>query len=119
MHCMKCGKETQGDQVFCERCLQVMDTYPVKPDAAIQLPNRNPQPAAKKANHRKRALPPEEQIEQLKKANRRLFWVCMIFALLLSFCIGMVIYQLTEPKNDQAPSSNKNYTYAPESADAG
>jgi len=119
MYCMKCGKETQSNQVFCESCLQVMDAYPEKPDAAIQLPNRHQQPAVKKSAHRKKAIPLEEQVLQLKKANRRLSWACMIFAWLLSFCIGMAIYQLTAPKDNQSPSDNKNYTYASEVTDAG
>lgn len=38
MNCMKCGREIPVGQVFCDGCLKVMETYPVKPDTAIHLP---------------------------------------------------------------------------------
>ena len=27
MNCMKCGRETQNEQVFCQDCLQEMEKY--------------------------------------------------------------------------------------------
>ena len=115
MYCMKCGKETQADQVFCERCLQVMDAYPVKPDAAIHLPRRNPAPVAKKTTHRKRVPTPEEQLVQLKQANRRLMIIGLVLALLWGITIGALVYQLMQPDEAPAPATTKNYTYASES----
>ena len=115
MYCMKCGKETQDNQVFCERCLQVMDAYPVKPDAAINLPNRNVAPAAKKPAHRKRALKPEEQIAQLKKVNRRLRIIGLVLAVLLGISIGAIVYHMMQPEEDPTPDTRRNYTYASES----
>ena len=114
MYCMKCGKETQENQVFCERCLQVMDIYPVKPDAAIHLPHRSQPPASKKPGHRKRTLTPEEQVVLLKKANRRLFLVGFVLLLLWGLTFGALVYQLTQPKETSIPTNNKNYTYAPD-----
>ena len=113
MYCMKCGKETQENQVFCERCLQVMDTYPVKPDVAIHLPNRNQPPVTKKPTHRKRILKPEEQLVLLKKANRRLFLAGLVLLLLWGLTFGALVYQLTLPEETPTPANNKNYTYAP------
>ena len=40
MNCMKCGVEIPEQQVFCDHCLQIMEQYPVKPDAHIHLPKR-------------------------------------------------------------------------------
>ena len=47
MYCLKCGRDTKSEQVFCNDCLAVMDAYPVKPDTAIHLPKRDPQTASK------------------------------------------------------------------------
>ena len=115
MYCMKCGKETQDNQVFCESCLQVMDAYPVKSDAAINLPNRTPAPATKKAALRKRTPKLEEQVVQLKKINRQLLIVCLVLALLWGISIGALIYQLTRPEEKPQPDTRRNYTYASES----
>ena len=89
--CIKCGKETQEGHVFCEDCLAVMDAYPVKPDAAIHLPNRQ-EAAPKKAVPRKRVLTPEEQVERLKKANRRLRWYFLLLLLLFAASLAAVAY---------------------------
>ena len=97
MYCMKCGKEIPDNQAFCEVCLQVMDTYPVKSDVAIQLPNRQPVASAKKPSHRKRVLTPEEQVAQLRAVNRWLFWLCLIFAILWGISIGLLFYKNVQP----------------------
>ena len=97
MICMKCGREIADNQAFCEGCLQVMDTYPVKSDTPIQLPNRQPTPAAKKPTHRKRVLSPEEQLVQSKTTTRRLFWLCLVFALLWAISIAMLLYKPLQP----------------------
>lgn len=91
MRCIKCGKDTQDNHVFCESCLTVMDAYPVKPDTAIHLPNRQ-ETAVKKAAPRKRVLTPEEQMERLKKAHRRLRWYFLILLLLFIASLAAVAY---------------------------
>jgi len=88
--CIKCGKETQDGHIFCESCLTVMDAYPVKPDTAIHLPDR--QEAPKKAVPRKRVLTPEEQVERLKKANRRLRLYFLLLLLLFAASLAAVAY---------------------------
>ncbi len=118
MYCMKCGKETQQDQVFCESCLQVMDAYPVKPDAAIQLPIRAQRTPSKKSAHRKRKIPLEEQVANLKKANRRLRLTVFVLGLIAAIFIGVGVYQLTVPKDADNSATNQNYTYAPDSGNA-
>ena len=40
MNCMKCGKTTTNEQVFCDDCLQVMAKHPVKPGTPVYLPQR-------------------------------------------------------------------------------
>ena len=40
--CLKCGKKTEEQAVFCNECLEIMDKYPVKPGTVIHLPHRQP-----------------------------------------------------------------------------
>lgn len=82
MHCIKCGKETKGSDVFCQDCLLVMQTQPVKPGTAVHIPVR---PASKKPASRKKALSPEEQTAKLRKHLRQLRWT--IFALILALAV--------------------------------
>lgn len=78
MNCMKCGREFDGDQAFCPKCLEQMAHCPVKPDVVINLPNRQ-DPTLKKPVPRKRAQTPEEQVQRLRKVNRRLIAaLCLI-----------------------------------------
>ena len=66
MNCMKCGRETQGEDVFCQDCLVEMQRYPVEPGTVVLLPRRKETPAYKKAP--KRYTPaPEETIAVLEQ----------------------------------------------------
>ena len=116
MNCLKCGKDTKGEQVFCDSCLERMDAYPVRSDAPIHLPNHSTsQAAVKKAPPRKKALPAEEVIQQLKTVNRRLIWAVLALTLALGLCAGGLAYHLLNPQqiNEEAVTSGKNYTYSP------
>ena len=39
MHCLKCGKERQEGQVFCDGCLKDMMEEPIDINAPVLLPN--------------------------------------------------------------------------------
>ena len=87
MNCMKCGRETGKDQVFCSQCLELMAERPVKADVTVQLPRRKAAPP-KKAPPKKKVRTPEEQILQLKRKNRWLTAAVGFFvtiSLLLAF----------------------------------
>ena len=81
MNCMKCGREIEGDQAFCPKCLEQMAQTPVKPGVVINLPNRS-DPALKKPAPRKRERTPAEEIQRLKK---------MIIRLIVALCLVSVI----------------------------
>lgn len=66
MNCMKCGRELENEQAFCDDCLLEMEKYPVKPGIAVQLPIRRETSAVRKTP-KKRTVNPEEQISRLKK----------------------------------------------------
>ena len=80
MNCMKCGREIREEQVFCPKCLELMEQYPLKTDIVVQIPHR-PEAPVKKSQPRKKVRTPEEQIQLLKRRNR---WVIAIAALLLA-----------------------------------
>lgn len=108
MNCMKCGCEIQSTQVFCDRCLAVMQNYPVKADIRVQLPVR---PSGdSKVPSRKEPPSLEAQILRLRRQNKRLFvaLLCSVLALALS---TVLLFHMTAPE----PSENnlgKNYSTA-------
>lgn len=38
--CMRCGREIEEGQVFCQDCLKEMSRYPVDPNTVVQIPLR-------------------------------------------------------------------------------
>lgn len=107
MNCLKCGKETENQQVFCAKCLQAMDAYPVKPGTAVHLPVRPEQPVTKKQTHRRKLLPPEEQVLHLRKTVRRLVAVMVLMAVLLT-AMGAMLARTFLP--NEALNLGRNYT---------
>lgn len=106
MHCVKCGRKTEGEQVFCQLCLEDADKYPVKPGTPIQLPHRAPELPVKK----KPELKPEERIARLR---RRVRWLTLaLAAALLAFALSAAAaLWLLEQRDAQAGSRiGQNYT---------
>lgn len=88
VNCLKCGREIDEGQVFCNDCLVGMAKYPVKPGTAVLLPSRGDAAVSKKAHSRRRGkAAAEEQLKALKKRVRLLSFllvVCMALILVLS-----------------------------------
>lgn len=108
MNCIRCGRETQNNQVFCGDCLQIMDRDPVKPGTAVLLPSRPAPTLAKKQVRRRKALTPEEQVLQLRKTVKRLS--VTIAVLLLVFTAAIAI--LTNSLLDKEASQNIGRNYS-------
>ena len=86
MNCMKCGRETQDESVFCQDCLTEMKKYPVRPGTVVLLPRRREPSILKKIP--KRYMPTmEEQITFLRKA-------VMVLSVLLGICIAAIALML-------------------------
>ena len=67
MKCMRCGRDTTEQQVFCDDCLADMARHPVKPDVAVYLPVRKPsEPQRKQNRHHKKELSAEELVPILR-----------------------------------------------------
>ena len=108
MGCLKCGKETKEEQVFCESCLTSMEQYPVKPGTPVQLPHAEEGHGAKKQTARRPAPKLEEQIATLQKLVRRLLWVTGILLLLLALTTGALVQNLFAAPDNNA--IGRNYT---------
>lgn len=87
MKCMKCGREQESEQVFCEECLLEMEKYPVNPNATVQLPLRKDLPSTRKMQARRRTVSPEEQVRTLK---RRLWLLTGILVVTLALVLAMI-----------------------------
>ena len=96
MSCLKCGKSTQDEQVFCSQCLAGMEAYPVKPDVHVTLPHR-PDGAGKRSGKKKRAPSIEEQLVLLRVKQRRLKWTVFWISLFLCAAVGLLIYLWLKP----------------------
>ena len=89
--CLKCGRNTVSEQVFCPDCLAEMEKYPVRPGTVVQLPVRKAPSAAKKQPLKKRTVPLEEQLKVLKKRCRTLiFLLILVTAIAVALAIPAV-----------------------------
>lgn len=110
MNCMKCGKKTNDEQVFCPACLTAMDAYPVKPDVRVQLPNREKRAASKKASRKRYTVSAEEQVAQLRKKLRRTVGFCVLLAVLLCAAGALLVQHHLAP-TEKDEDLGTNYTY--------
>lgn len=108
MQCLKCGKDTKNEQVFCPRCLEVMENYPVKADVRIQLPNHATRDLSKKSARKRRPPSAVEQIAALRAKNRRLMLVILALVLLLG-AAGYLLARVTQTAENV--EWGKNYTF--------
>ena len=107
MTCLKCGRNTVDDHVFCADCLAVMDRYPVKPGTPVHLPRHAFVPGGKKQTARKRTISQEEQIERLRKRLRRSRLAGLV--LLVTLCLAAILL-VREFAGEDIPAIGQNYT---------
>lgn len=105
MNCLKCGRETPAEQVFCEECLLEMEKYPVKPGTVVLLP-RNRDPVLQKKILKRRAVSIEEQ---LKSARKRIKTLSVAFLLVLILALLMIYPSALYLKSRQQ-KIGQNYT---------
>jgi len=108
MYCLKCGNETENEQVFCTRCLEVMEQYPVKPGTIARIPYRDSNAALKKQLRRK-SLTFEEQVVRLKVVIRTL--VAMLGASLVVLGIFIWLYFGAIHQMPEKTESSKGTNY--------
>ena len=88
---MKCGKETDSGQVFCDSCLETMKQYPVKPDTVVQVPPPRYLGQDKKSS-RKKELTPKEQLRKQKKLLTRYRYVVLLLGFLLMVVTALLLF---------------------------
>lgn len=97
MNCMRCGREIDDKQVFCEDCLLDMEKYPVKPGTTVQLPRRKDSYNQKKAHSRRKTkLPPEEQVKLLRKRLHVMAAIIVVLLVLVALLGWQTAEHLTE-----------------------
>lgn len=102
-NCLRCGKQTEGKDVFCGECIGVMDQHPVRPGTVIHLPQRQPEKKIVR-----RAAP--TQAEQLARVRMQLRWMARLAGLMAVLAIllaGMLLHTLSK---EQKPVIGRNYT---------
>ena len=105
MQCLRCGRETEEDRVFCFLCESIMVKQPVKPNTVVTIPERsvryrNNAPARKPQKT-------EDDTEQLRRTILQLrLWVCMLMAALM-LCVGVLTWQ--ELSREDKPAIGQNY----------
>lgn len=108
MACLKCGRETAANGVFCAACLEEMSTdAPIGPDVRVTLPVREP---TKKTNTAPKQPKPEQIIARQKKKIRRLWIAVVVLVVLLLGCFGSMSYLLYQ--SYATPSIGSNYNTA-------
>lgn len=106
MRCMKCGTETQDQQIFCDSCLAVMDKFPIKPGTPVSLPNR-PAATAKAAVSRRRIYSVEER---LQRTRRTVKWLAIaLVSSLLALVLTVTLLVHTAALYRESESIGKNY----------
>lgn len=81
MYCMKCGRETKENHVFCSDCLESMAAYPVKPGTPVLLPNRPASTVARKSASRRKGPTAEERLAKLR---RTVWWLALSMILVIA-----------------------------------
>lgn len=96
MNCLKCGRETSGERVFCDDCLLEMEKYPVRPGTLVHLPRRKESAAARKTTKR-RTVSPEDQVKAMRRLIRRLILALVIcIALILAMVYPSISYLMED-----------------------
>ena len=111
MYCLRCGRESQNEQVFCDSCLQIMEQRPVKPGTTVQLPEKAAVYSTRQAPPLRRTLSPGEQVQKLRGTLRWMSAVVLALSIVLILTAAMLVYTLAnQPAAPAARNWGRNYT---------
>ena len=110
MNCMKCGKELKSTQPFCDRCLEDMEKYPVKPNVVVQIPVRPQTTTTKRKPKRQRFVRPEDELRFLRKRIRLLTFALVVSVLAFVLVAAATLFLLE--KTDVLPAIGQQFTAA-------
>ena len=94
MNCIRCGKELENEQVFCDECQAEMEQHPVKPGTPIQLPARETRKIPKRTNFRLAESKWQDKIFRLKMLINFMSVLIVLLLAALALCICIML-QLT------------------------
>ena len=86
MNCMKCGRETEQERVFCPDCLREMEKHPVRPETVVLLPKRKEVPVVKKT--------PKRHVSSIEEQNKQLRKWLTILSAILAVCVLLIILMI-------------------------
>lgn len=118
MNCMKCGRDVESGQVFCQECRAEMEKYPVKPGTVVQLPRRREESVIKKMTRRRTPPTPEEQVKNLRKMVRGLLGMILVLLVLVAVLLYPAIKDLLAQETFLPGQNYSSITDVEESTDA-
>ena len=115
VNCMKCGRETKSDDVFCLECLDHMERHPVAENMLAYVPTEKDRAAAaKKLTVAHPVISEEEQVKRLQRKNHVLSLLVIVFLAVSAFFAVLSIETLHELNVKDL--IGKNYTSITSSA---
>ena len=80
MNCMKCGRETKSDVVFCRECLEHMERHPIAENMLVYVPTEKDRAAAvKKTTVAHPVVSAEDQVKRLHRKVEILRLLLILF----------------------------------------
>lgn len=90
MKCIRCGREAEEDQVFCEECRQDMARHPVNPSTPIQLPVKKKRVQVKRNGFKMAAKKWEDRAFKMKSTIAYLVFLVILLVAALVLCLCMM-----------------------------
>ena len=79
MNCMKCGRETKIDNIFCSECLDHMERHPVAENVLVYVPSEKDRAAANKHKIEHPVVSADDQVKRLHRKVERLRLLVILF----------------------------------------
>lgn len=108
MYCLRCGRETKDEQVFCAGCLDTMRAYPVKPGTAVHLPEQRDRTRQTPVPRRQPTA--EEQLAQLRSTTRILISAVVLLSMILGVTAWLLVSSLNDSGSPMPGNLGRNYT---------
>lgn len=109
MFCLRCGRDTENEQVFCEKCLNTMKENPIKPGTAVQILDRD-EYFSKKERKVRESVSPEVLVPQLRRTVRILISLILILSVSLGITAWLLFQSLSADELPMAGTMGRNYT---------
>ena len=118
VNCMKCGRETKSDAVFCAECLEHMERHPVAENVLVYVPTeKDREAAAKKLTVAHPVISEEEQLKRLHRKNHALSLLVILFMAVSAFFAVLSIETLHELNVKDLIGKNYTAVVSTESTD--